>query len=223
MNRTWRVWWSVTALIAGYAVLGFVASRPTSLDIVLQPLYPIRFTVFRFVDDPLRLSLSFRAERGRRPELGEWASDSSAPGFLQFANPGASIRFTASTQDAETIFVEAMPASAFGSGFVMRNVSSNLPVRYGVWRWPPPDDMPKIVLRPGFTTVTMEIVAVDPPLLDERVGLTVEPPLSLKVCMPGVCWLGFWVLWPVAAGLQLLGVIGIVVYRRTRKRREQRV
>ncbi len=221
MKRARLIWLFATILLVAYVTAGFVASYSNTVQIRLEPGFKVEVTLFRLADDRLRMGLTFQGDHGQRPELGNPATDakSDRTGRLRFAQPGSSIRITASTPNSESVSYEAMPKSGWGANTVYRKLTSNLSIEPGVWRWPAPDDIRDFVLHPGFTTVKIQTVSVDTPLVGEIVQLSVLQPLTFKSCMPSVCWLWGWNLWPLIMVAQTIwaAVIGVVAWRRSRR------
>jgi hypothetical protein len=215
-RRHLLIWLTVTLSSSLYFVTGYLASRPVFVEMSLEPNASVNLTVLRPADDRLRMALIFRGDHlRRRSELGEWSADDKKDGFLRFAAPGNAIRLVASVPHASPVIYEAMPVSAYNTDQVVRQLTSDLSVGPGVWRWPPHDD--DAVLRRGLNTVNIKVDSVEPPLVNERIVLLVRPPLSFKETSPDVSWLWWWVVWPIVVPVELLwaAALGILTWRRS--------
>jgi hypothetical protein len=221
MKRAWLLWLFTTVLLAAYVAAGLVASYSNAVQIRLEPGFQVEVTLLRLAEDRLRMELAFQGDHRQRPELGNSATDADSyrAGRLKFAQPGSSIRMTALAPNAESVSYEAMPKSGWGANTVYRKLTSNLAIEPGIWRWPVPDEIRGVVLHPGFTTVQLQVVSVDSPLTGEVAQLSVLPPLTFKSCMPSVCWLWGWSLWPLIIVAQTLwaAVIGAMAWMKSRR------
>jgi hypothetical protein len=221
MKKARLIWLSATLLLAAYAAAGLVASYSNAVQIRLEPGFQVEVTLLRLAEDRLRADLAFQGDHRQRPELGDSATDAEShrTGRLKFAQPGSSIWMTASAPNAESVSYEAMPKSGWGANTVYRNLTSNLSIEPGVWRSPVPDEIRGLVLHPGFTTVKIQVVSVDSPLVGEVAQLSVLPPLTFKSCMSSVCWLWGWNLWPLIIIAQTIwaAVIGAVAWTKSRR------
>jgi hypothetical protein len=220
MKKAWLSWFFATAILIVYAMAGFVASYSNSVEIRLEPGFFVDVTLLRLADDRLRMELEFRGDHRLRPELGDWAPK-TAGGRLTFQQAGSSVRMTALTADSKSVLYEAMPSSGWSLHAVYRNMTSDLSIEPGVWRWPP-DGSRDLVVHRGFNTVKIQTVSVDAPLVGEVARLNVIPPLTFKVCMPSVCWLWGWNLWPLIMFVQAIWAAVIVIVARTKLRRSAR-
>ena len=220
MKKAWLIWFFATVILIVYAMAGFVASYSNSVEIRLEPGFIVEVTLLRLADDRLRMDLEFRGDHWLRPELGDWAPKTDE-GRLAFQQAGASVRMTASTANSKSVLYEAMPSSGWSLHAVYRNMTSDLSIEPGVWRWPR-DRSRDLVVHRGFNTVKIQTVSVDAPLVGEMVRLNVLPPLTFKTCMPNVCWLWWWNLWPLLMFVQAIWAAVIVIVARTKLRRSAR-
>jgi hypothetical protein len=219
MRKSWFIWLVVSVLMILYVWAGSVASRTEKVGIKLEPGYSAQVRVFRLAEDRLRMRLIFQGDHTRRPELGTWGtrSDWRETGTLKFDNPGTAIRIVASVPGVAPVTYEAMPTSGHGWGEVIRNLTADLSIAPGVWRWPP--DRNELVLHRGTNTLNIEIVSVEPPLVGENVELWVDPALGFKVTMPNVGWLWLSFLWPILLAIQVLWAVALGLSTwRTRRR-----
>ena len=203
MKRSWLIWLSVNTLLLLYLTAGYLASRSLLIDLKLERGTSTKIELLRVAEGRLNMELQFKGDR-RRSELGiyETTSDWKRTGLLKFASPGAAIRLSAAFPDSAPVMYEAMPASSFGSGLVGRNLTSDLSVEPGAWRWPPQHN--DLVLHPGFNTIRIDVVSVDPPLSGETVELIVHPMLGFKSTASNVAWLWYWFLWPFVLPLLIV-------------------
>lgn len=220
MKKAWLIWLFATVILMAYAMAGFVASYSNSVEIRLEPGFSVEMTLLRLADDRLRMQLEFKGDHRSRPELGDWAPKTDG-GRLTFQQPGSLVRMTASTSNSKSVLYEAMPRSGRSLHAVYRNMISDLSIEPGVWRWPP-DSSRDLVVHRGFNTVKIQTVSVDAPLVGEMARLNVIPPLTFKVCMPSVCWLWWWNLWPLIMFAQAIWAAGIAIVARTKLRRSER-
>jgi hypothetical protein len=187
-----------------------------SIKIRLEPGFFVEMTLLRLADDRLRMELEFQGDQRLRPELGDPAGKTDG-GRLTFQQPGSSVRITASTADSKPVLYEATPASGWSPHAIYRGMTSNLSIEPGVWPWPP-DRSRDLAVHRGFNTVKIQTVFVDAPLVGEMARLNVLPPLTFKTCMPGVCWLWWWNLWPLIMFIQVVWAGVIVIVARTKSR-----
>jgi len=220
MKKAWLIWLFATVILIVYAIAGFVASHSNSVAIRLEPGSIVEVTLLRLADDRLRMRLEFRGDHRRRPELGDSAAKTDG-GRLTFPQAGASVRMTASTADSKSVLYETMPSGGWSPHAVYRNMTSDLSIEPGVWRWPP-DRSRDLVVHRGFNTVKIQTVSVDAPLVGEVARLNVIPPLTFKACMPSVCWLWWSTIWPLIVFVQAIWAAVIVIVARTKFRRSAR-
>jgi hypothetical protein len=216
MKKAWLIWVFATVILIAYAMAGFVASYSNSVKIRLEPGSFVEVTLLRLADDRLRMELEFQGDHRLRPELGDPAAKTDG-GRLTFPQAGSSVRMTASTADSRSVLYETMPLGGWSPHAVYRNMTSDLSIEPGVWRWPP-DGSRDLVVHRGFNTVKIQTVSADAPLVGEVVRLDVIPPLTFKACMPSVCWLWWWNLWPVIMFVQAIWAAVIAIVARTKLR-----
>lgn len=221
MRTSWFIWMVVTVFVALYVGAGSVASRTEKIDIKLEHGYSAQVRAIRLDEDRLRMRLVFQGNHIRRPELGIWntSSDGHEPGTLRFSNPGAAIRIVASAPGVAPVAYEAMPMSGYGTGTVIRNLTADLSIAPGVWRWPP--NRNELLLQRGSNVVSIEVVSVEAPLVGEAVELAIDPALGFKATMPNVGWLWLSFLWPILLGIQVLWAVllGVQTWRIRREAR----
>jgi hypothetical protein len=220
MKKAWLIWLSATVILLVYVMAGFVASYTNSVKIRLEPGFFVEVTLLRLADDRLRMELEFQGDHRLRPELGDWAvkTDGSR---LTFQRPGSSVRIAASTANSKSVLYEAMPVSAWNPCAIYREMTSDLSSEPGVWRWPS-DQSRDLLVHRGFNSVEIQTVSVDAPLVGEVARLNVLPPLTFKTCMPGVCWLWGWNLWPLIMFVQAIWAAVIVIVVRMKSQRAAR-
>jgi len=212
IGRSWLVWLFMNVLVCAYFAAGYLASRPTIVALKLERGVSVDVTLLRLAESRLKMELRFRGGR-ERSELGEYATASQKDtGFLKFAAPGAAVQLSAVRPDSTPVTYEAMPASSAGSDVVTRNLTSDLSVERGVWRWPPRDR--DLDLRPGFNAVKINVPSVDPVLAGEMVQLVFKPPLGFKTSENNVGWLHTWFFWPLIVPIQLVWTLFLLIRRR---------
>lgn len=212
IGRSWLVWLFINALVCAYLAAGYLASRPTIVDLKLERGVSVDVTLLRLAESRLKMELRFRGGR-ERSELGEYATvPQKDGGVLKFAAPGAAIQLSAARPESTPIIYEAMPASAVGTDAVTRNLTSDLSVERGVWRWPPRGR--DLDLHSGFNAVKIRILSVDPVLAGEMVQLVSKPPLGFKSSEDNVAWLHAWFFWPLIVPIQLVWALFLGVKRR---------
>ena len=212
LRRAWALWGLVSLSLAGYAVLAQIASHAVVTKLQLKPANVVELKLFRLFDDTLGFDLAFHAKGcEQRPELGSW-DYTERDGFLTL-RPGAEVRIVASMPSSPPLQYEAMPLSAFCSDSNIRQMTANLSIQPGVYRWPPPPSTPAIRLHPGYNIVRFEVTSVDKRIVGETVDLVVHPPLGFKSAETSMTWLWFGLLWPVFVVVQAIWAAGLFVYR----------
>jgi hypothetical protein len=219
ISMPWLVWLVVSLCLTAYALTGVVASQSTFAEVKLTPGYAVELNVLRIAQDRLRMSLDFEGSRSERPELGTWqsAENSTRVGYLKFQNPGASIRILASIENASPVIYEALPASAYGGSVTSRDLTSNLSIEKGLWRWSSSPTSTQLLLPAGISKLRLEVLAVDAPLTGEPAHLTIQPLLGFKSGMLNVAWLWWSFAWPILAFVQVFWAILIFVFSRRKR------
>lgn len=211
VRRAWIVWGVVSVGMAIYAALAQIAAHTVAAKVQLKPSNSVGVELFRVSDDELRFSLIFRAKGcARRPELGSWAYIEK-DGFLEL-QPGSNVQILASMPGSPSVEYEAMPLSAYCSDQNLRNMTANLSVRPGVYRWPPPSSTPSIQLHRGFNAVRFDVTSVGEPIVGETVDLVVLPSLGFKSAEISVRWLWWGLLWPVLVVVQVIWATCLFMY-----------
>ncbi len=191
LNRRWLIWGITTLLMILYVGAARIESHPVGGKLKLTPGTEIELSLFRLFDNPLRMGLDFKREGCRdRPELGTWQGPPDRDGLLKLV-PGANVRIAASTEGQQPIVFDAMPMSAHNCESLWRDLTTNLAVGPGLYRWPPPPDMPELALHRGFNRVHLKVLQVDPPIIDETVELYALAALGFKNVRPNVFWLWY--------------------------------
>lgn len=217
MRLSWSIWVLVSVLLGLYFFVGYLSSRAGVIDLKLERGTTAEIEFLRLAEGRLRMTLEFRGDN-RRSELGVWESSSDwmRTGFLTFPNPGAAVRLDAASPNGAPVMYETMPAAAFGANVVSRNLTSDLSIRPGVWRWPPQNK--DVLLEFGYNTIRIEVISIDAPLSGETVQLILDPPLGFKAADPKVAWLWYWFFWPylVLALIVWACLLGIIQAQRGR-------
>lgn len=199
MKRALLIWGVVTSAFAAYYGAAVIASRASITSIALTPGEAVDVRAFRIFKDKLRFQLAFKTDGvHQRPELGHWEEygDWRQTGFLQLT-PGAEVRISVGSGDEGPVVFEAMPTGSYAKNANFRDMTANLSVASGKWRWFPPADTPEIILSPGFNRLTFDVASVGSPLVGETVQLIIQPALGLKACYGVACYLRFAFLWPL--------------------------
>lgn len=201
----------------GYVALAQVAAHTTVTKLQLKPADAVEIKLFRLFEDTLRFRMGFRAKGfQQRPELGSWAYIKK-DGFLEL-RPGAEVRIVATTPDSSPLEYAGMPLGGISRDQNWREMSANLPVRPGVYRWPPPPSTPVARLHAGFNTVRFEVISVGAPIVGETVELDALPPLGFKSGQWAVGWLWFGLLWPAFVIAQAIWAAGLLVHGLRRRK-----
>jgi hypothetical protein len=224
MSRGWIAWSIATLILIAYAAAGRIESHTAISSIKLTRGATDNLDLLRLFKDELRFSLGFKAQGcQQRPELGNASSDRSwkTTGLLKLT-PGAAVTIEASHAHAAPVIFDAMPLSGFCSDRNLRDMTADLPIAPGVYRWPPPAATPSIPLLPGFNHVILKVQKIGQPLLGEVVTIIVQPPLGFNEYFGNTCWL--WpalLLWPLFTLVQILWAVGLAwaTYRKRRRRR----
>ncbi|MEO6382727.1 MAG: hypothetical protein ABIO35_12185 [Nitrobacter sp.] len=216
-RRSWIVWTAVSAVLAIYCEVGFLASMTAFADLKLEPGQKAELSLLSVMPRPLSMEVWFRRKsaQDRRPELGSWATaPDDFSGRLKFENPGAALRVVASLPGQTPRVFEAMPASGYSSQDISRRLTSDLAVETGTWRWPP-NRLGSPTVQAGLATLTIQISQVDPEIAGETVRLAVLPALGFKVAQDNVSWLWFWFAWPLFAVVQVVWAV-VLIFRSKR-------
>ncbi|MBR0829360.1 hypothetical protein JQ596_27860 [Bradyrhizobium manausense] len=187
--------------------------------IKLEPGTSTEFDIYRFIEGPLSMELQFRdgGDHTGRPELGDYTTraDLREPGISKFPNPGSAIRIVASVPDAAPVTYEAMPKSGHGPSFFTRNLTPNLSISPGRYKWPP--ERNELLLHQGTNVVRIKVVAVERPLVGEEVELWVKPSLGFKAGAPSLSWLWPSLLWPILLVFQFWWACALWATGKTRR------
>ena len=197
IRPAWIVWAVSSLIFAIYISMAQIASHTTIARLRLDPANVVHVEVFRLFNDTLQFSLLFLGNgREQRPELGSYVSFDKEDGLLNF-QPGAEVQVLASVPSSSPLRYEAMPLETLHHrGQNERPMTTNLAIRPGVYRWPPPPPMSVIHLHAGFNSVSFEVISVGTPLAGETVNLAVLPPLGVQTGQSSLAWLWFGLFWP---------------------------
>ncbi len=216
MPRNLKYHWVIWSVLVILVSIGFLAAYLSSSGILVAlPLIPVasvHVSVFRLFPDKLRFSLQFniaghpdkRPFERPRPELGIYGSD----------NPGEPITILVQSAEKEAAF-QALPASGYGQTTIVRELrpiaSNDTPLVH----WRPDYNALRQNLPPGITDLKFSVVEVGKQISGENVTLVIEPPLQLKSCVPGYCFLWVFMFWPIFASL--FAIYGAILLIKTVK------
>jgi hypothetical protein len=214
MRRGWRIWLLTTFSLSIYVAAAFPEGHIVETTVRLEKGYVASINIVRLADDPILMSLVFPQSNRVLPELGfpGVAKPWPASEEKRYLRPGSEIRLRVTT-GSESVTYEAEPASAIGAQ--SRTLTNNPSTAPGVWRWPPPVGLPKIVLGRGVTKLTVEVALVEEPLAGQSARLLIYPPLLFKRPKTDIGWVGLLAFgayfWPLIAIFQAAWAIALVV------------
>lgn len=176
----WSLWGIACVVLALGAIANHLASRTQTLPLQLSPGATAEVTVYRFIDDQLRLRLRYAADGSEvDPEV-----------LLRIDTPTYRGDFRAGTRSA---------VAAQGINRALASVeSSGLTAFYfGYGRG---DALPR-----GRSSLRVTVLDVDPALADRAAIVELQPPLDLlKLTDLDYVWLWPFFFWKVAALLLLI-------------------
>ena len=222
LRSAWTTWLLVTVALALYAFGAEVETRVESVPLVLTPGGSVEISVPRFFSNALQLDLELPcppASPGDRATVSP-AGPQLDKGFLKLRpEPGVRLEVSRIDDDTKSVAFETLPSSGACSGSP-RRLTTNLAIAPGVYRWPPPEDVPSFTLEPGFNRLRIKIVAAEPPLVGRRTVLYAPGSIQLTNALPNVSWL--WpalyldLLFPVVQAIWL----AVLIWRTVRRRAE---
>ena len=182
-----KMHWAIWATLGIVVVIGGLSNYLSDTKYVtleLRPRASVDITVFRPFPDKLRLWLGFKrlSSYARRPELGTYQHnrDYETKGYLEFAEPGESIKLLVRGEAGKEVIYEALPYSGYTQTEVLRDlypfVEDGNPNRFP---WPPNLALSQSIPS-GNTTFNISVLDVGPQLVGEKVTLIIESPINLK-------------------------------------------
>ncbi len=200
--------WSLWALACIVLVLGaaanHLASRTQTLPLVLQPGATAEITVYRFIDDPLRLRLRY-ADDGADPSLDP------------------ELRLRADTPTDRNEFRAKTRSGAPGTD-VSRALESVGPSRFAAsyFGYGRGDALPR-----GRSWLRLTVLEVDPALAGRAASVELLPPMDvLKLTDLDYLWLWPFFFWQPVALLLLIAAGGLaaasIALRRWQRRNSTR-
>ncbi|TDB33008.1 hypothetical protein TEP_04675 [Stenotrophomonas sp. TEPEL] len=196
----WGLWAVACVVLAVGAVANHLASRTQTLPLVLSPGASAEITVYRFIDDRLRLRLRYP------PNAADPALDPGVLMRVDTPNEHADFRAGVRSGPAGTDIVrrlETVETAVFTAAY------------FGYGRG---DALPR-----GRSWLRVTVLEVEPALVGRPATVEVQPPLDLlKLTDLDYLWLWPFFFWKVVALLLLVPGIALVIFtialRRGRRR-----
>ncbi|WP_124800641.1 hypothetical protein [Paraburkholderia phosphatilytica] len=197
LASSWAIWTMSCAFLVAYHWAAGIASHAYESSLVLEPGRSIDIRVASLFGHAIEAELIFQRKGSDRRAnvLGEWKTRASDGGALVFPDPGKQVALTVSVNSEDVARLEAMPASGFGTGVVMRRLSENGPANRHLWS--PPLHPIRMRATPGSNDVVFTVADVDPELMGEKVTVLIQPPFGMMGAQKGYFILI--ALWPVYA------------------------
>ncbi|CCP12810.1 hypothetical protein SMSKK35_4260 [Stenotrophomonas maltophilia SKK35] len=196
----WSLWALACIVLLLGAVANHLASRTQTLPLVLQPGASAEITVYRFIDDPLRLRLRY-------------ADDGADP----LVDPELRLRAETPTDRNE---FRADTRSPSATAEVIRALESVEPDRFAAsyFGYGRGDALPR-----GRSWLRLTVLAVDPALAGRAASVDLLAPMDvLKLTDLDYLWLWPFFFWPPVALLLLIAGGGLaaasIALRRWRRR-----
>lgn len=219
LRGAWTTWVLVTAALALYAAGAEIEAQVETVPLVLTPDSSVGIGLLRVFPNALQLDIDLPC-----PPVSARLSPPSPPeidnGLLKL-KPEPVVRLEVSDADGDPrpVVFESMPSNGTCTG-PLRRLTTNIAVAPGIYRWPPPPELPVFMLGPGANQVRIKVVAAEAPLAGRRTTLYALGSLQLATSQPNVGWL--WpalyldLLFPVTQAIWL-----IVLIRQTLRRRRR--
>ncbi|HIE5096762.1 TPA: hypothetical protein ACXNC8_002806 [Stenotrophomonas maltophilia] len=213
----WALWslWGLACLVLALGALGnHLASRTQTLPLALSPGASAELSVYRLIDDRLRLRLRYAEEDRVTAAATAPASagiDSSAP------EPDVLLRIETPTDHAD--FRAGTRSGVAGQG-VNRALQSVEPDRFAAsyFGYGRADALPQ-----GRSWLRVTVLAVDPALAGRAAAIEVQPPLDLlKLTDLDYAWLWPFFFWKMAALLLLIPGAVLAVFTFSLRRWQHR-
>lgn len=194
----WSLWGIACVVLALGAIANHLASRTQTLPLLLSPGATAEVTVYRFIDDQLRLRLRYAADGTE-------------------ADPEVLLRIDTPTDHGDFRAGERSDVAGQGINRRLASVeSSGLMASYfGYGRG---DALPR-----GRSWLRVTVLEVDPALAGRAAGIELQPPLDLlKLTDLDYVWLWPFFFWKVAALLLLIPGGTLAVFTFTLRRWQRR-
>ncbi|MEG9860674.1 hypothetical protein [Stenotrophomonas sepilia] len=186
----WSLWTLACIVLVLGALANYLASRTQTLPLVLQPGATAEITVYRFIDDPLRLRLRY-------------ADDSADPAVdpelrLRAETPTDRTEFRADSRSAVTDpeihrALESVERDRFAASY------------FGYGR--------SDALRRGRSSLRLTVLEVDPALAGRAASVDLLPPMDvLKLTDLDYLWLWPFFFWKMAALLLMIPGAALAVF-----------
>jgi hypothetical protein len=196
----WSLWTLACIVLVLGALANYLASRTQTLPLVLQPGATAEITVYRFIDDPLRLRLRY-------------ADDSADPAVdpelrLRADTPTDRTEFRADSRSATTgpeihRALESVERDRFAASY------------FGYGRG---DALPR-----GRSSLRLTVLEVDPALAGRAASVDLLPPMDvLKLTDLDYLWLWPFFFWKVAALFLLIPGAALAAFTFTLRRWQRR-
>ena len=217
LRGAWTTWLLATVVLALYAFGAEVEVRVESAPLLLPPGDSVEITVTRLFPNPLRLDIELPCPPAP-PTLKPPSPPALESGLLKLkTEPVVRLEVSDAEGEAKPVVFESLPTNGTCAG-PLRQLTTNIAIAPGVYRWPPPAETPSFMLGPGFNRLRIKVAAAEPPLAGRRTVLYAPGSIQLATSQPNVGW-----LWP-ALYLDLLfpvtqAVWLVVLIRRTLRRR----
>lgn len=194
----WSLWVIACAVLALGAIANHLASRTQTLPLLLSPGATAEVTVYRFIDDQLRLRLRYAADGTE-------------------ADPEVLLRIDTPTDHGDFRAGERLGVAGQGINRRLASVeSSGLMASYfGYGRG---DALPR-----GRSWLRVTVLEVDPALAGRAAVIELQPPLDLlKLTDLDYVWLWPFFFWKVAALFLLIPGGALAVFTFTLRRWQRR-
>lgn len=190
----WSLWALACAVLVLGAIANHMASRTQVLPVVLSPGATAEVTVYRFIDDQLRLRLRYAAD----------GTDADPEVLLRIETPTDHGDFRAGERSG-------VAGQGINRGLASVEPSGLMAPYFGYGRG---DALPR-----GRSWVRVTVLEVDPALADRAATVELQPPLDLlKLTDLDYVWLWPFFFWKVATLLLLIPGAALAVFTFTLRR-----
>ncbi|WP_439449688.1 hypothetical protein [Stenotrophomonas sp. ATs4] len=195
----WSLWGIACVVLALGAIANHLASRTQTLPLLLSPGATAEVTVYRFIDDQLRLRLRY-------------ADDATATAI------DPEVRLRAQTPTDQTDFRADTRSGVPGSG-ITRALESVEPAGFAAsyFGYGRGDALPR-----GRSWLRVTVLEVEPALAGRVASVELLPPLDvLKLTDLDYVWLWPFFFWKVAALFLLIPGVALAVFTLALRRRHR--